>query len=92
MQGNNMKEAAKVYGEEYHNMVNQPRHYKIFPDEEVIDLIRKCLTDEEFIGYCKGNILKYRLRDKENINEDFAKSKQYKDYLDSDALQHTKKS
>lgn len=63
------------------DMVKNPDHYKIFPDEEVIDLIRKCLTNEEFIGYCKGNILKYRLRDKHDNTEDFAKSKQYKEYL-----------
>lgn len=63
------------------DMVKQPGHYKIFPDEEVIDLIKKCLTKEEFIGYCKGNILKYRLRDKNDIVEDFSKSKEYKRYL-----------
>ena len=63
------------------SMVRQPGHYKIFPDTEVIDLIRKCLTEEEFKGFCKGNILKYRLRDKENLDEDFAKSKEYKGYL-----------
>lgn len=66
-----------------HNMVKQPGHYKIFPDEEVIDLIKKCLTEEEFRGYCKGNILKYRLRDKNDIIEDFDKSKEYKRYLQS---------
>jgi hypothetical protein len=74
--------------EEYTN-VYKPQHYKIFPDEEVIDLIRKCLTEEEFKGYCKGNILKYRLRDKHNNEEDFAKSKQYKDYLKGVYLQDT---
>lgn len=67
--------------QEYTNMVHQPEHYKIFPDEEVINLIKKCLTPEEFKGYCKGNMLKYRLRDKENIIEDFEKSREYKRYL-----------
>lgn len=38
--------------------VNHPSHYtdgRI----EVIDYIRDKLTREEFIGYCKGNALKY---------------------------------
>lgn len=64
-----------------HDNVKQPKHYKIFPDLEVIDIIRKTLTDDEFIGYCKGNILKYRLRDKENNAQDFNKSLEYKEYL-----------
>ena len=64
-----------------HERVRQPGHYKVFPDTDVIDLIKKCLTEEEFKGFCKGNILKYRLRDEEDILEDFAKSKEYKRYL-----------
>lgn len=65
----------------YADMVEEPEHYKIFADQEVIDIIRKSLSKEEFAGYCKGNILKYRLRDKHNNEEDFAKSKQYKKYM-----------
>ena len=67
----------------YADIVREPGHYKIFPTEEVIDLIRKCLTKEEFIGYCKGNIIKYRLRDKHDNAEDFAKSKEYQKYMQS---------
>jgi hypothetical protein len=72
---------SHVYGEVYYDNVKEPQHNKIFPDMQVIDIIKKTLTDEEFKGYCKGNILKYRLRDKENINEDFEKSREYKMYL-----------
>lgn len=42
--------------------VNHPKHYGIFPDTEALDVIKKVLTPSEYIGYLKGNILKYRLR------------------------------
>lgn len=42
--------------------INSPPHYKLFPDMEVIDVIEQTLNVEEFRGYLKGNILKYRLR------------------------------
>lgn len=61
--------------------VNEPDHYQIFPDMQVIDVIRKTLTEEEFRGFCKGNILKYRLRDKQDQKEDYEKAKKYKNYL-----------
>ena len=38
--------------------VNHPSHYTD-GDIEVIDYIRDKLTPEEFVGYCKGNALKY---------------------------------
>lgn len=63
------------------NQVKEPAHYQIFPDTQVIDVIRNALTEEEFIGFCKGNILKYRLRDKQNRSEDYEKSKEYQRYL-----------
>lgn len=42
--------------------INNPAHYMLFPDMQAIDVIRASLTAEEFVGYCKGNALKYRLR------------------------------
>jgi hypothetical protein len=33
-------------------------------DIECIDAIRAALTDEEWRGYCKGNVLKYTWREK----------------------------
>ena len=45
------------------DLVNNPKHYMLFADgTESFDVIRKTLTPEEFIGFLKGNILKYRLR------------------------------
>lgn len=42
--------------------INSPSHYMLFPDQEAIDVIRAALSVEEFRGYLKGNVLKYRLR------------------------------
>lgn len=42
--------------------INSPSHYMLFPGMESIDVIQKALTPDEFIGFCKGNALKYRLR------------------------------
>ncbi len=41
--------------------VNSPAHYT-HGGKETIDLIRESLTEEEFSGYLKGNILKYVCR------------------------------
>jgi len=41
--------------------VNNPSHYTN-GKEEVIEIIDKSLSDQEYIGYLKGNILKYLLR------------------------------
>lgn len=41
--------------------VNAPEHYTV-GGYEAIDVIRSKLTQEEFRGYCKGNILKYLMR------------------------------
>ena len=38
--------------------VNHPSHYKV-GGIEAIDYIQAKLTPEEFVGYCKGNALKY---------------------------------
>jgi len=42
--------------------INNPKHYMLFPDTQVIDVIKRTLTEEEYNGYLKGNILKYKLR------------------------------
>lgn len=57
--------------------VNHPNHYT-FGDIEVIDYIRDKLTDEEFRGYCEGNVLKYvsRWRHKGGV-EDLMKAEVY---------------
>lgn len=57
--------------------VTKPPHYTQ-GDIETIDYIRDKLTDEEFVGYCKGNVLKYISREKyKNGTEDLKKAQVY---------------
>ena len=58
--------------------VKPPRHY-CDGGIETIDYIRAKLTREEFIGYCKGNALKYisRAGKKGDAAEDLAKAQVY---------------
>nr|DAS17741.1 MAG TPA: nucelotide kinase [Caudoviricetes sp.] len=63
--------------------IDNPQHYKLNGlDIESIDVVRSVLGKEKFIGFCKGNILKYLIRE-ENKNglEDVKKAKKYMDWL-----------
>lgn len=66
-----------------HDDVNNPKHYDLFPNQQVIDVIQSALTEEEFAGYCKGNALKYRLRagDKGDALKCIAKANWYQNKL-----------
>jgi len=46
------------------DLVNHPNHYKSegVGDIECIDAIQAALTPTEFIGFCKGNNIKYTWR------------------------------
>mgnify|MGYP003111520243 FL=1 len=54
--------------------VNNPEHYNKL-DVEAIDLIEMSMTRNEFLGYLKGNVLKYiiRYRHKGKAAEDLGK-------------------
>lgn len=55
-----------------------PSHYKGKSGMQVIDFMQEFLTQEEFEGYCKGNIIKYTLRsNKKNGVEDIKKAEWY---------------
>ena len=59
------------------DMVNSPVHYNKH-GIECIQAIRATLTDEEFRGYCKGNVLKYTWREAyKNKDEDLQKAQWY---------------
>lgn len=62
-------------------MVHKPKHYSLFDDVEAIEVIARSLTQEEFRGYCFGNLLKYRLRcgKKDNVEQELAKADKYKE-------------
>ena len=68
---------------ELDDVVNSPSHYKVFPDMEAIHVIRSVLTHSEFVGYCKGNILKYRLRagEKDGLEQEIGKADKYREWL-----------
>lgn len=46
-----------------HDPVNHPAHYTQ-GGIECIDAIRAALTEEEFRGFCKGNLIKYAWRER----------------------------
>lgn len=61
--------------------VNHPPHY-VRNGPECIDAIESALSEEEFRGYIKGNIIKYAWREKhKGKDEDIAKLKWYVDRL-----------
>ena len=61
--------------------VNRPQHYNN-GDIECIDGIRAMLSQEEFVGYLRGNSLKYRWRyPYKNGTEDLRKAAWYEDRL-----------
>lgn len=66
-----------------YEQVERPAHYLTFPDMQAIDIIKQVLTTEEFLGYCKGNILKYRLRAGEKGEPliDIAKADKYRQWM-----------
>lgn len=68
-------------GDANSDAVNHPKHYtdgKI----ECIDYIEDKLTEDEFKGYIKGNVIKYLTRERlKNGTEDLRKAKWYLDRL-----------
>jgi len=65
------------------NKVKNPnaKHYELWNDFETIDIIKNTLTEDEYKGFLKGNILKYKLRDKGQDESDKIKIQDYKNEL-----------
>lgn len=64
------------------DMVDQPVHYTSNGVMEVIDILQDQLTEEEFKGFLRGNILKYQLRYRnKNGLEDLHKQQWYTNRL-----------
>lgn len=63
----------------YDMNVKNPKHYHLIDDVESIDIIARSMTTEQFMGFCLGNILKYRIRagKKDSLEQDIAKADQY---------------
>ena len=50
---------------------------------EPIEIIKKDLSNEQYIGYLKGNIIKYTLRNKEPL-KDASKCRKYAEWLEEE--------
>ena len=91
---NELEQAVKDYYQYYLNcnnhaiaqnktnvdMVHSPSHYKLKGlNIESVDVFRAVLTNEEYIGWCKGNALKYLFRagKKDNEVQDLSKCSVY---------------
>ena len=63
------------------DLVNHPSHYKSEGggNIECIDAIQSALTPEEFIGFCKGNNIKYTWRSnrKQDVRTNIKKAHWY---------------
>ena len=61
-----------------YDSVNAPAHY-LHGRKETIDVITDCMTNDEFHGYLKGNVLKYvsRYKFKGEPLEDLEKAQWY---------------
>ena len=72
----------KKYLPQLEEAVNSPSHYRQ-GNMETIDMIKESLTEEEFSGYLKGNILKYvcRYKHKGMPLKDLMKSQWYLERL-----------
>ena len=55
------------------------KHYELWENFEDINVTKLTLTDEEYKGFLKGNILKYRLRvgKKDDVLKEIEKIKDY---------------
>tara|TARA_R100000742_G_C4248678_1_gene67252 strand:- start:197 stop:457 length:261 start_codon:yes stop_codon:yes gene_type:complete len=62
--------------------VNRPAHYNML-NVEAIDLIEMSMTEDDFLGYLKGNALKYiiRYKHKDNPEQDISKAIWYLEKL-----------
>ena len=70
----------KDYNKQYNN-VHSPAHYNQ-GHTECIDAIEAMLSDEEYIGYLRGNSMKYRWRFRyKNVFEDLNKATWYEKRL-----------
>jgi hypothetical protein len=78
-----------LYGDYKYDNVHRPEHYNT-GSMECIDAIRGMLTDDEYIGYLKGNAMKYLWRSsyKGKPVEDLRKGRWYEERLITHMLEN----
>lgn len=55
---------------------------------EPIEIIKKDLSNEQYIGYLKGNIIKYTLRNKEPL-KDASKCRKYAEWFEEEMVKQS---
>ena len=78
-----------VYGDYKYDNVHRPEHYNT-GSLECIDAIKGMLNHDEYIGYLRGNALKYmwRFRYKKSPIEDLRKARWYEERLITHMLEN----
>ena len=63
--------------------VEHPKHYRLEGIKEVLDVIRYALSEEEYLGFLKGNVFIYALRApyKGVLEQDWEKASYYADLV-----------
>ena len=64
--------------------IKNPKHYQILEGVESIEIIASALTEDQWKGFCLGNILKYRIRagKKDELTQDIGKADFYEELYD----------
>ncbi len=78
---------VKEYKEEIHN----PSHYQV-ADQSVQDIIKLSFTHQEYMGWLRGNIIKYRMRaykKGDNGVKDINKADEYQKFYDDYISENT---
>ena len=73
---------SRVSSKKVNDPVNRPSHYNMLTIE-AINLIEMSMTEDDFLGYLKGNALKYiiRYKHKGNPEQDISKAIWYLEKL-----------
>jgi len=63
--------------------IEENKHHQLWEGTQSLDIMKKVLTDEEYKGFLKGNILKYQLRlgKKDDTEKEIQKIKDYTEEL-----------
>ena len=66
------------------DQIKNPKHYQILEGVESIEIIASALTEDQWKGFCLGNILKYRIRagKKDELTQDIGKADFYEELYD----------
>ena len=64
------------------DVVNHPEHYSSGTPYEGIKVLKRWMSKEQYVGFLKGNIIKYLCRsEKKNGTEDLRKARWYMNKL-----------